>query len=540
LSPLSKDRLANLFDRLLARTEGPKPVEVLAVGLLLLAIASIVYGSYVAHGGFYLDDWSDASGYHFADAPRYWSEVADQNASLGGRPVAALLLPLPHALFGVHPEPHLVLAVGVGVLVSLLLYLLLRVLTLPPLHAGAVAVLALLFPWSDVIRLWPIAGVLSLSLAFLLLGVAVALRGLRRRGRAGIAIHAGADLLYLFSVLTYQATAGAALLAGLLYLGRAPRPLALRRWLADIVVILAAVGYSLATTGDKRHVGSISDRLADIGPFLHQSAILLAEALVPVGHLGTAAVGLILAAVAAIVALALIRSRRPDQLALRAWLQLGAVGVLVIGAAYFMFLGSRLHPGDPGIDMRTNILAGLAYCLLAYAIVATASLLLFRSRLRAALATLAATALIAIGYAVQTKDDEATWERSATLQSRLLGVVDRALLPLPARSTVLTFDYPAQAGPEVPIFNKSWDLNGAVKLETNDSTVRAFPVYTGVSLRCGPGRVIIDGAGNYGNQRARYGRLFFLDVPAGRAERIRTPAQCRQALRSFHPGPQFA
>jgi hypothetical protein len=536
-----RDRLSHLFAALLRRTDEPSAREVLGMGLVLVVVGLIAYGAYVAHGGFYSDDWSNAADYRFSAPPKYWTSVGNLEDVIGGRPLAALLIPIPHALFGTHPELHLGLAVALGIAVSLSLYLMLRMLSLAALHAGAIAILALLFPWSDVIRLWSVAGVLSLSVGFLFGGMAMALGGLKRHDRAAIAMHAGADALYLFSVLTYEATAGVAMLAGFLYLGRTSLRGAARRWLADIVVVLAALSYSLATTVNSRHVGSIAERFDDVGEFAHQAALLLVSALVPVGSSNRPVVqGLVLLLVVVIIGVALLRWRQTSEGDLHDWIGLIAAAGVAIAAAYFMFLGSNLHPRDPGIDMRTNILAGTVYCVLAYGIVATGSLLLLRSRPAAAALTVAAALAIAVGYGVRLHDDETTWRRAATLQDEVLSAVDSRLQPLPRASTVVTFGFPAQAGPEVPIFDKSWDLHSAVQLQGGDSTLRAYPVYEGVAVRCGPNTVVVDGRGNYGTFRVDYGRVYFLNISPDRGRRIRTPLACANALRDFHPGPRRA
>jgi hypothetical protein len=246
---------------------------------------------------------------------------------------------------------------------------------------------------------------------------------------------------------------------------------------------------------------------------------------------------LVLLAAAAIVGLGVMRLRRRDDPALRAWLRLIAIAVVTIAAAYFMFLGSNLHPRDPGIDMRTNMLAGAAYCVLVYAILATGFCLLLRSWSAATAVTLVAAIALGVAYAVRTRDDATTWERSAALQTVVLAAVDRELRPLPEGSTVLSFGFPAQAGPEVPIFDKSWDLTGAVRLRADDPTLDAYPIYEGVAVRCQGKAVIVDGPGNYGTARHRYGKVYFLDATDRKARRIRSPDGCRGALRSFRPGP---
>ncbi len=505
------------------------------MGLVLVLVGVLAYGSYVAHGGFYVDDWSDLAGYHFAHAPRYWSDVSELHAVLGGRPLLALLLPVPNALFGVRPEPYLALALGLGIVTSWCFYLLLRTLSMAPLHAAAIAVLALLFPWSDATRLWSTASVTTLSVCFFCLGLVVALHGLKRRGRAAIAMHTGADVLYLLSVLTYEATGAAALLAGLLYLGRAPAASVARRWLADAVVVLGALSYSLSMTVTARHVGSLSERIGDIAQFTRQSALLLVSAIVPRGSSSTPIQALVLFAVTVIVGFGVARLRRGADGALREWLWWVAVAGVAVGAAYFMFLGSHLHPLDPGIDTRTNVFAGLAYSVLAYAIIATASHLVFRSSQVAATTTLSAAVLIAVGYGVRVRDDEAAWRQASALQYQVLTAIDRDLPPLPRASTLLTFDHPAQAAPEVPVFYKSYDLRGALELHANDPTLRAYPVSEGIAVRCEPGSLTVAGPQNYGTYRIGYGRVFFLDVAAGEGRRISSSVACTEALSRFQP-----
>ena len=507
------------------------------MGLVLAAVGALAYGPHVVDGGFYLDDWSIAADYRFADPPRYWTVVGIQQDVLGGRPLGALLLPLPHALFGLRPELHLAYALALGVATSLCLFLLLRTLSLAPLHAGAVAVLALLFPWSDTVRLWAIVSVSSFSVCFLLLGLVLALNGLERGGRAALAMHAGAAVLYALSVLTYEATGAVALLAGVLYLGRAPFRAVAGRWLADAAVVLAALGYSLATTVEERHVGSFGERISDLGTFLHESLLLLVSALVPVGSPGRALTGLVLLVAGLLVGGALIRCRRSDEPDLRRSLWLAAAGAVAIAATYFMFLGSNLHPKDPGIHMRINVFAGLGFSAVVYALAVTAGCLIFRSRTDAAIAALAAAALIATGYWARVREDAAQWRRAAELQEVVLAAVGRELPRLPRKSTLLTFGFPAQAGPEVPIFDKSWDLEGAVQLQAGEPTLRAFPIYVGVVVRCRRDAVIVAGPGSYGASRAEYGAAFFLDVARGKSTRIDSSSACRAALRTFRPGP---
>jgi hypothetical protein len=280
-------------------------------------------------------------------------------------------------------------------------------------------------------------------------------------------------------------------------------------------------------------VGSVGARLADIPLFARKGAILLTSAVLPVGALSAPLQALVLIAAASIVGVALVRIRRHASRATQEWTWWAVVGGLGIGATYFMFLGSQLHPLDPGIDNRTNVFAGLAYSVLVYALIATAASLLFTSRRSASAASISAVALIAVGYAVHLRSDEAAWKRASVLQHVVLNAVLRELPRLPHGSTVLTFGHSAQTAPEVPVFDKEYDLTGALQLRTDDPTLQAYPIFHGVSVQCESTGVVIGGSAGYGRFNARYRFLYFLDVGARAAMPIPSRLICEQALPGF-------
>jgi hypothetical protein len=127
------------------------------------------------------------------------------------------------------------------------------------------------------------------------------------------------------------------------------------------------------------------------------------------------------------------------------------------------------------------------------------------------------------------QDDESDWRRASDLQDRVLAAVDADLPALPRDSTVLTFGHPSHAAPEVPVFNKGWDLRGALQLHTGDPTLRAYPIFRDIAVSCAPGRIEIAGPPTYGRFTAPYGRLFELDVGAASARRVTSEAACRRA-----------
>lgn len=513
-----------------------KKKETGVAAALFALLALVAFGYHVAHGSFYTDDWANAASFHFADPPRYLTAVSEIHQVIGGRPLMTLLLPLPHALFGLDPTLHLVLAALLGVATALCLYVALRTLEMPAVHAWAIAALVLLFPWSDSLRLWPAASLNTISVCFFLVGLTVALRGFERPGRRGAAMHAGATLLYLLSILTYEVTAAAVVLAGLFYLGRAPRPVVLRAWLADVAAVAVGLAYSLTATVDSRHVGSLSERIGDLSDFTHDFLLLLAAALQPFGTMGRPMQALVLLIAAVVVTAALLRLRRQADPVLRFWLRWMAIGLLATGAAYFMFLGSHLHPLDPGIDNRINVFAGIGVCLLVYSIVACASHLLLGARPAATAFTLGLVAVIAIGYGTRLASDEADWKDAADRQAAILSAADAELATLPPGSTVLSFGAPAQTAPGVPVFNRFWDLGGALQLHSDGAVTSAYPVYEGVSVSCDR-RLSIDGGGGYGRFDLPYRRLYFVDLEAGGRSTVNSRSACEAALKRLQPGP---
>jgi hypothetical protein len=430
--------------------------------------------------------------------------------------------------------PHLALAAGLGAITSFLFYVLLRTLEMPPLHAGAIAILALLFPWSDSIRLWATGSVITVSVCFFLVALTLALRGFDRIGRGAIAMHMAAVLFYALSVLTYEATAAAALLAGLLYRGRGSPATVAGRWIADVIGVLAALGYSYSATASSRHVGSPLERIEDVGRFTKEALLLLASAVQPFGSPGRVLQGLTLLLVAAVVAAGLLRVRRQGDRETRGWLRWMAIGAAALVAAYFMFLGSHLYPRDPGIDNRINVLAGLSYALLAYSVIACACQILIGRRIVAAATTLAVAVTVGIGYEINLARDQSDWREAASGQGEVLDTIDERLPPLPPGSTVLSFGAPAQAAPEVPVFDRRWDLTGALRIRRNSPSLRAFPVFDGVEVRCAH-ELSVDGGGGYGSVNFPYRRLYFVG-PGGSSE-VRSRSGCERTLARFRPGP---
>jgi hypothetical protein len=536
----------------------PRSAELALAGVALVGLGFLVLTPHVRHGGFYADDWANAAAYHFEG---WWRTSLDEwRHQIPARPILALLHPLPYALFGSDPTYHLVTAVALAVLTSLSFFVFLRVLGIELPHALAMALLSLVFPWSDAAHLWPTGAMNNVAVIAYFLGSTAALRGLalwQARRRDALLFHLLAAALYLVSILTYEVAGAAILLSGLLYRTRVSWRALLPRWSVDAALVLVPLAISLHVTSRVRHVGSLSERVRDIPHFVGQGLSLFASIFVPRDlssswardlssssgsswDLTSSSAGklVVLAATAAIVGAALARCRRPEGRELRRWLYCGAGGAGIVVAAYVMFLGSGLFPlFFPGIDDRIQTLAAFGFVVAAYSVLALVALLVAGERGRAAAVILGAgTILIGLGFIQRVRDDVNRYDSAAAEQRYFLARLQTAL-PSPRRgTTIFTFGYPAATAPGVPIFQTPWELRGAVDLRWNERSLKAVPIYK-QGVFCGRSEI---GALEFGRQStAAYGRAVFADVPTGRTQNIGSRGVCAQARKVFRPGPVY-
>ena len=538
-------RRARLGAVLLERS-GPSALELVLVGMLLLGLGAVVFGPHVRDGGFYSDDWAAAAEYQAGAGEGVVEALAGATnpTLLAFRPLLALVLPLPHALFGLDPRGHLALAIVLGVLASLCLYVLLRTVSIERLHAGAIAALVLVFPWSDATRLWPTASANNLALCLYLLGAVVALHGLRHAGRRGRALHAGALCLYVLSVLTYEVAALAILAGGPpLYALCSTWSRALWRWPWDVVAVGAAL--ALVALNTPRELRAPGELLARAWMFADEGLALLAAAALPFGSLPRLAV---LAAMAVVIGASAALARTlapgdPERAALRRWLCVALAGALAIVLGYAMFVPGEDHysPLKDGLSNRINLLAAIGHVTLVYAVAVLGALLVARTwggvpgRTAAlALPAIAAGAL-ALGYASEVRVHMAGYFRTTDYQDRLIALI-RAEVRAPSEATIYTFGQRVYTAPGLASF-RHWDLKGAVRVALADPTLDAYPIYPGVEWACGASSMHPRSRFYSAEQSlSAYGKGVWVDLASGRAVLVRSRAQCLALQASFRPG----
>lgn len=547
-----------LFATLLGdRNPGVREVAVAFMALTALAVA--VFGTHVVNGGFLMDDWNNAGKTRFLSSccgpgvsgtgSGYATQVSNllRDGPAGYHAGLPVIIPVVFRLFGPTIGPHLVLAVALGVAMSASLYAVLRVLRMPALHAFAVAALVLVFPFSDSTRLWAMAGYNQIAVVLWLLGLLVALRGLRATGRGGVLLHAGAMVLYALGIVVYELVAGAVLLSvvayGLHLLGTAPakRTLALR-WVADAVATGAALSVVLLVALP-RTVIPFEQQVRFGLEVLDDSLTLLSRAALPVWTAPRLAVCLPLVAVLVIAIVARRRAAAADPLRARLgyWLLTVAGGAVVVCGGYALAVaGGYAGPLSLGIENRVNMIAGVGYMLIVYGTLCLAGHLVTSRTVRLPGIRhglpLAGAAVLGAAYSVQVHDSATDYDRSFATQ---LVVLDRitARGPYPPFATIYAFGYPTFVRPGVPTFAWNSDLNSAAKVALDDPSPGAYPVLPGTTFDCGPTAVTPVTTHLGFPPVSPYGNSFFLDVETGKIELITDRAVCEAATGEFLPGP---
>jgi hypothetical protein len=522
----------------------------------LLALAAIVFGSHVVHGGLYRDDW------HF------WLLYTTAKPGLGGaihafhwtwfRPLQMLWWPGVEAVLGPHAAAQIVFTLVLAVLASTLLFHLLTMVGVGRQPAGIVAALVLLFPASDATRLWSAANVASAGLALYMLGAIVTLEALSRRGRPAIGVHLLGLLLYLASLALYEVAAPAIAASVLLYRLRTTWRRAAVRWVVDLAAIVPFIVLVTSHSSSLYPRSKLSAVPAHAKKFADEALTVLSRAIEPFGHAPHLAGLIVLACVGALTVLvALAAKGRRDRSELGRWALLAIAGLVVIAVGYGPYLFSDLfEPLAGGLANRVNVLPSIGYALVVCALlgllVASVFALARRtSPLKPALIGLAAGA-IAAGYVVSLRADIHRWDQAAALQRQTLAAVSAALsgshaqhraADAPGKEQIYAFDQFSFTAPGVPVFNISDDLYAALRARFGKFGSSAYPALPGALFYCEKGDVWMDTKNvalddDYGDiDVTDYGHTLFVDVRRHRFAQISTPHACDAALSKFLPGP---
>jgi len=516
-----------------------------AIAVLALGVVTVLlYGPHVVRGGWYYDDWSWFAELEQAHDGGFFS-LLERGFSFaeGYRPVNGVIMALLHALAG--ESSWVTLAVGVVIvgLSAVGLWLVLRLTGLRPVVAMSAALLFVALPAADATRLWTAALPATAALTLVFAGMALGLTGLgAESARRRRALHGGALVLYALAAFTYELILPLIGLAGVLYWGVAGRRAALPRWAADIaacgVCVLLISGPAQRFRGGDSSLSLLVDRARETlsaGGDVFMLALPFDQALE-----GPAGILLVLAA--AFGAGLLAASGGAQSRMLRDWV-IVTCGSLVFALAGLLLLlpsVSYYIPRWTGIANRFGLASSPGAALLIVCLIFLVALCLLRIVRSPRFAPMAATALVLVTAVLLARQERAAqdgWADAARATDHVLAALDTALPePLPARSVVVTFRHSTSIQPVgVPVFESSWDLQGALRLRYDDETVDGRP-WPGI--RCLPDGIVFppDFAPPESTKigtRYRYGRVWFVDVEHRQATRIGNLGSCDRTVRTL-------
>ena len=508
-------------------------------------LATVVYISHILNGGFYSDDWADAAARYYPPGGGGLEGVLTYFKGLFEyRPGLILYIPLKYYAFGDNMALQLAWTVALGVIAASLLYGILRFFRTPWYHAWLIGALTVVYPWFDSTRFWEAASLSTFAIVLALAGFWVALIGLQRRSWA---LHAGAAALYLASILIYEITLPAIAAAGLIYVLRFGWRLSWPRWGVDLTVVVAAGIWNATHTN--RPVSGLSGNLEHLWDIVVAGGTLLGRTAYPLGPYGhTTTMLLLFAAVLGAGTIAYFAwsrgSEEGDGWGLKQWLLLaaGGLGLAVVGWAMFIPADVYYTPSIYGFSNRVNALAGLGLVIAMYATLGVGVTLAARVVPRARAAVPAVVVLLGLmlgaTYIHVTARHSGIWDEAYKAEREGMDRIKAAFPELAPESMVIASNYPAYQTLGVPIFAAGWDLNGMIKLEYDDGTLRGFPRLEGLEIACHR-----DELGVYGNltpeHQAPYGKAYLLDLQTGRNTAPANRRQCLRAKEQYLPGPLY-
>lgn len=450
--------------------------------LVILFVEIAGFGVFAPRMGFYSDDWTNLERLElrssFSKRAAYYLSIAPS------RPGLSLLYPGLHSVAGKSPGRYQAIFLTLEVLAGLLLFLFLTRLFCRSDLALLAVVLAMLYPCRIVTHFWLSSSAWLVSLCLLLAGLLLHQAWLESR-RAPVL--AGGLLLYLFSILTYEAPAFLPLLlwGGLvgrrLASGEKLRPALLRPSLdmaPYAAVFLLAAGWQRFGLPLVMDSPSLREMSFSPGYFLHiyrqgaasvskQTAELALEALSSAPTETGLWMGLLCAAASVVLGLLLLPSgpRSEDGSRPAAWTAAACSAAGFFGA-YLPYTVSTYVPSAFGINSRTSAGGGLAAGILLAAIV-WACLTETRTR-RWAAPALRGALMLGVSIMLLTNWSQSRqWADSWTAQNEILSRFAPHAAGLPKGSRVLLAGTPYYVGGDelnAGIFTSSWGLTSAIHL----------------------------------------------------------------------------
>lgn len=518
-----------------------------AAYLILVALGILVAFSRMKSGAFLMDDWSFAATSMFHG----FAHAVSTNVNLNPRrPLTAAYFPVLNKVFGLGAHGQLIWAVAVRIATSAVFYTLLVRLRVGRLQALAAAALALIFPWSDATWMWISASSPQFSVLLTLTGAVCLLVSMSPGRTHGTAWFGAGEILFVLSLLTYEVTLPLIAAATLLPIVGLPRRRAVARAVVHVAVLLITVVFvtlriiPILHGHDPHQAGGLSADISHLKLIVNQSGFVFTSAAVPFRAPHRNVVVSLAIAIALVGAVIAVSARDTgSRTEARRALALVTAGIVVGFLGYLTFVPADPYysPMMPGVGDRTNVVAAFGYALVVVGLVSVLAVvagLIVRwhsASVRAAMTVVLAVILI-IGWARIAHTKLTQWNQASMAAEATLTRIRHALPHPPRGSTIVVTGEPLYGAPDIPIFATTWDLNGALELLYNDSSLRADPL---PHIACGGGSVTLlpgPGAVITGPIRVPYGGLYAINVANGTTIHATDRAECAK-VQALPPPP---
>lgn len=534
----------------------PSLRELAAAAIFLTVVAGVFFLPHIRHSGLYYDDWELVSVARF-DTHGLFHILLPSWTNPGNRPLHNLDYSIALAILGSHQHAFPAYTAFSTAAVSLLLYAALRNLAVGRIYALVIAVLIMVYPFADSTHLWFSATDSDVTIVLYLLGVIVAIRGLRRMGPSAIAHHVVAVALFACSIMIYESTASVIMLTGILYWCLAGRRAALQRWPVDIGrTVLLLLLFTRNSTLPRVH--GISALAQHARLIYDQSLTILARTLVPVNVDQTAVlIGILVILVGGFLLYWRLPRDDHSRSSLKRWLLLSIGGLIFTMAAFAMFIPAAPYyvPLAEGVGNRVNAVPAVGLICTTFGVYMIFGMLAgwalqamrgIATGISVNIGAFGASTAVTLGivlalltgarWAHLQSVDATAWNLASKYQLQALDRIHK-LAPHPIHNELLlVFGGPAFTLPGVPVFAATWDLNGAVEINYDDFTLTAVPIISGVGLSC-MANGIASSVGPGPSGISPYGRTTLVDIETDRASRPESQSQCARVLPGLRPGP---
>jgi hypothetical protein len=522
---------------------------------LAVVVSLLVFLPHILHGGLQSDDWALFAVDKFPAISGHTTVLGALTTSSGSRIGATLYWAAAIALFAHHVKAYLLLAALLAAVMGAAIYALLRELDFTRSQALAAMVITIVAPSVDTVRFWFTPSGSQLCLTLFFVGLILALKAFEAPPRSARRLHAASLILYIASAAYAEVALPLMALAVVLYFPRAGFRRAAKRWLCDMVIVIAgyvAVNAFIQTLGPSLRLPK-SQWPEHLRLIADQTLTIVTSTLAPfAGSRTTVLLGLAVLAAAGALAWRLPRTTATGRAGLRRWAittGLAAVAVIVPLLIYVpsMFYYEPLAPGL-GNHIDIPIAAPLGVLILAIIMFAVTVLTeLGRNVLSAARpkrVTYPVVALAVVWFGVvavdgvrHVRNNANIWNAASAQQIRILAAIKHSIRTPVHNATFLTFDAPGAVAVGMPTFYSSFELESAVKVFLNRSDVKGYPVISGVSaVTCLSTGIQVE-SGGVVESTSSYGHTYFVDVARTRSLLVNSERACRAQLPGFPPGP---